>query len=78
MSRFFLPALALLFIGLKLGKVIDWNWLWVLAPLWIPVSIGVVVLVFAGLCWLVMGRQARQQQRLANAFKRYARAVGGR
>ena len=26
----------LLFLGLKLGHVIDWSWLWVCAPLWIP------------------------------------------
>jgi hypothetical protein len=32
----FLPLLALLFIGLKLGGVITWSWWWVLAPLWIP------------------------------------------
>jgi len=29
-----LEGLALLFIGLKLCNVIDWSWLWVLAPLW--------------------------------------------
>lgn len=76
--RFFLPALALLFIGLKLGKVIEWSWWWILAPLWIPAFIGLIVLVFAGLCWLVMGRQNRQRQRLANAFKRYGRSMSGR
>ena len=27
--------LTLLFIGLKLGHVIDWRWVWVLSPLWI-------------------------------------------
>ena len=33
--------LTVLFIGLKLANVIQWSWLWVLAPLWIPVAIGV-------------------------------------
>jgi len=28
--------LTLLFIGLKLGKIITWNWIWVLSPLWGP------------------------------------------
>lgn len=37
--------LTLLFIGLKLGKVITWTWPWVLAPLWIPVVL-VCVIVF--------------------------------
>lgn len=35
----FLPLLALLFIGLKLGGVIAWSWLWVLSPLWMPILI---------------------------------------
>jgi len=29
-------ALFLLFLGLRLGHVIDWSWLWVSAPLWVP------------------------------------------
>lgn len=44
----FLALLALLFIGLKLGGVIAWSWIWVLSPLWIiPVIILVVVLLGA-------------------------------
>ena len=39
----FLPVLALIFITLKLTEVIDWDWLWVLAPLWIPLAIFVIV-----------------------------------
>lgn len=31
--------LLVLFIGLKLGHVIDWDWGWVLAPLWIPFAL---------------------------------------
>jgi len=42
----FTGLLAILFIGLKLGNIINWPWLWVLAPLWIPVAIilGVIIL----------------------------------
>ena len=29
----FLGLLTILFIGLKLGYVIDWSWWWVLSPL---------------------------------------------
>ena len=39
----FVDALTLLFIGLKLCKVINWPWFWVLSPLWI--SIGLFALV---------------------------------
>lgn len=28
--------LGVLFIGLKLGGFIDWSWLWVLSPFWLP------------------------------------------
>lgn len=42
----FSGALTLLFIGLKLGNVIDWSWWWVLSPLWIwAVVIAFLLLV---------------------------------
>jgi len=41
----FFGLLTILFIGLKLGHVIDWSWWWVLAPLWIPITIVIVVVV---------------------------------
>jgi hypothetical protein len=37
--------LALLFIGLKLGGVIGWPWLWVLSPLWIGVALVVLIVI---------------------------------
>ena len=40
----FLEILTLLFIGLKLTGFITWSWIWVLAPLWIPISIALVLL----------------------------------
>lgn len=45
----FAGLLTILFIGLKLGGVISWSWLWVLSPLWIS-FILVVLLVLAFLC----------------------------
>lgn len=48
----FLPLLALLFIGLKLGGVINWSWLWVLAPLWAPLAIGCGIAVLAAAAYL--------------------------
>ena len=44
----FVEALTLLFIALKLCKVIDWEWVWVLSPVWIMLSIIVVVLAVYG------------------------------
>ena len=34
----FVDALTLLFIALKLTGQIDWNWIWVLSPIWISIS----------------------------------------
>jgi len=49
--------LALLFIGLKLGKLISWSWWWVLSPLWMPVVIAIAVTIFfvalLAVIWLV-------------------------
>jgi hypothetical protein len=39
----FLGLLTILFIGLKLGRVIDWPWIWVASPLWGPLLIAMVV-----------------------------------
>ena len=38
----FCDVLAILFIALKLCDVIDWSWLWVLSPIWIPIPIMVM------------------------------------
>lgn len=39
----FAGMLAILFIALKLTHVIDWSWLWVLAPLWVGVAFVLVL-----------------------------------
>jgi len=43
----FLGLLFLLFLGLKLGKVIDWNWWWVTAPLWGGFALLVLIVLLA-------------------------------
>lgn len=40
----FLDGLTLVFIGLKLAKVIEWSWWWVFSPMWIPVIILLIIL----------------------------------
>jgi hypothetical protein len=55
----FTGALTLLFVGLKLGHVIDWSWWWVLSPLWIVAVIVVVVLVIAAV--IVLVREGRDR-----------------
>ena len=39
--------MTIVFITLKLVGVITWSWLWVMAPLWIPFCIGLLLILFA-------------------------------
>lgn len=41
----FCGVLAILFIALKLTGFVSWSWVWVLAPIWIPVIIAVVCII---------------------------------
>jgi len=41
--------LGLIFIVLKLCKVIDWSWWWVTAPFWIPLAIIVIIFTLGGI-----------------------------
>ena len=41
----FVDALTLLFITLKLTCQIDWNWIWVLSPIWISISFLAVLAI---------------------------------
>ena len=45
----FCSMLAILFIGLKLTGYVPWSWLWVLSPLWIPLSISFGIGLVIGL-----------------------------
>lgn len=41
----FCGLLTIIFIVLKLLKVINWSWLWVLAPIWIPIIIIIMIVI---------------------------------
>lgn len=51
--------LGLIFITLKLTDYIDWSWLWVLAPFWLPISavLGVVLIM---VLWVLAKRGIRR------------------
>jgi len=48
--KYFLYALTILFIGLKLTNYIDWSWFWVLFPLYggLALIFGIGALAFIG------------------------------
>lgn len=42
-----------LFFMLKLANIIDWNWIWIFAPLWIPLIIIAFYMVFASIAIMI-------------------------
>ena len=51
----FLELLTIVFVACKLTGCITWSWWWVLAPLWAPIAIGLVVLLVASLIYAILG-----------------------
>ena len=41
----FLGTLTLIFVVLRLCNLIDWSWLWVLAPLWMSFALGIILII---------------------------------
>lgn len=41
----FAGLLTIVFIVLKLCGVIDWSWVWVLAPIWISLCLGLLFII---------------------------------
>lgn len=41
----FFGLLTIVFITLKLIGMIDWSWLWVLSPIWIPFALVFLILL---------------------------------
>ena len=39
----FFGLLTVLFIALKLSKQVEWSWWWVLAPMWLPLFISLII-----------------------------------
>lgn len=58
----FLGLLTIAFIVLKLTKCIAWSWWWVLAPLWMPVALVLLIVVIVGLfkLWIYCKWRARR------------------
>jgi hypothetical protein len=50
----FTGLLTILFIALKLTGVINWSWIWVLSPLWIPFAIFLVIAFIAMIVMMVI------------------------
>ena len=51
----FTGLLTIVFITLKLLGKIDWSWWWVLAPLWLPITIVIIIVIAVLLIVLLIG-----------------------
>ena len=49
----FWGLLGIVFITLKLLGIINWSWLWVLSPIWIPFAIWFVLIVVILVCAII-------------------------
>ena len=49
-----LPTLlTVAFVVLKLCNVIAWSWWWVLSPIWIPIAITIIGLLFLFILYII-------------------------
>lgn len=53
----FFGLLAIVFIMLKLTGYITWSWWWVLAPLWGPAAVFLVIFLIIVLIAAIIGKQ---------------------
>ena len=47
--------LFLLFLGLKLGGVINWSWWWITAPLWGPIAATIALIIIVATVYFFIG-----------------------
>lgn len=52
----FFGLLAIVFITLKLTGYIAWSWWWVLAPLWAPITVVLVIFLIVLILAAIFGK----------------------
>jgi hypothetical protein len=67
----FFGLLTIALVVLKLTGYIQWSWLWITAPLWIPGSFALIVAV---LCLGLLAYAEIRQSRIDAAYRRPAAA----
>ena len=43
----FTGLLTIVFIVLKLLKIINWSWIWVLSPIWISIALVIILVILS-------------------------------
>ena len=65
-----------LFLTLKLagiGRVANWSWWAVFAPLWVPVAIGIAILIVVVSIWFIKFFLVKKRK---NKFSKYQELTG--
>lgn len=52
----FFGLLQVVFIALKVAKVIDWSWWLVFIPIWIDIGIGLIIIIIAIILTIIVKR----------------------
>ena len=52
----FAGLLTIVFIVLKLCKVIEWSWVWVLSPLWISFGLAILIVIIVFIITAIINR----------------------
>lgn len=50
----FIPALVLALIILKLCNIITWSWWWILAPIYVPIFIMLLLVILIGIMCIMV------------------------
>ena len=56
----FFELLGIVFIILRLCGVIGWPWVWVLAPIWVPIGLWLLAVLIAFILAMLKDRKERQ------------------
>lgn len=68
----FFGLLAIAFIILKLCKVIAWKWVWVLAPLWMPIAaVGIGIIIWFSFKVIFNWKHVKSKIARDKAFKEH-------
>ena len=58
----FSGILFIVFLILKLTNVIAWSWWWVTAPLWITISLNILIIISIALFQFIIHRKKRNKK----------------
>lgn len=74
-----LMLLTIAFFVAKVTGYIDWPWIWVFSPLWIPAALVmvffVIALVVIGIAHALESEQERKARKAREAIKNYAKSL---